>query len=142
MAPSTVLSRLNELAKVPEFTVLSQNKRILHLIMCQHKAKSRLEQLRRLKLKCFSINMLCATEQIFAKYTIEGNDKTRGTDFVNFLTSELKAPASYFREKLSENPHWYQISLVTGQNTLNFLLKLNFKKVDIRECPIILLYPV
>lgn len=142
MTPNTVLNRLNELTKVPEFKALSQNKRILQLIISQNKAKSRLEQLHKLKLKCVSINMLCGTEKFFEKHTVEGNDKTKGTDLVNFLNSELKAPVSYFRNKMSENPYWCQISLVTAQESFNFLLKLKFDKKDILEVPIIVLYPV
>lgn len=133
--------RLNELKKIPEFEVLSKNHRIVQLILYQNKAKLRLEHLQKLKVKCASINVLCASDAVFEKYAQEGNDKTKGFDLVNFLAQELNESFKVIRHKLSVNPHWCHVPLTTVQNTLKFLVQYQFPREEISRMPILLLYP-
>lgn len=54
----TVFERLMELKKVKEFNVLCGHPRVLRLIHYQNKAKTRLEYLKQMKVKCASLHIL------------------------------------------------------------------------------------
>lgn len=58
LGPDTVFERLMHLKKVKEFTVLCGHPRILRLIHYQNKAKTRLEYLKQMKVKCASLHVL------------------------------------------------------------------------------------
>ncbi|GLV41616.1 mitochondrial transcription termination factor 5 [Carabus blaptoides fortunei] len=141
LSPESVRFRLQELQSIPEFEVLRKNQRIVQLVLSQNKAKLRLEHLRKLNVKCASINVLCASDTVFGKYVQEGNDRTKGFDLVNFLAQELHDTYKVIRHKLSDNPHWCHVPLTTVQSTLKFLLQHQFARREISRLPILLLYP-
>ena len=58
LGPETVLDRLLQLKKVKEFDVLCSHPRVLRLIHYQNKAKTRLEYLKQMKVKCASLHVL------------------------------------------------------------------------------------
>jgi hypothetical protein len=58
LGPETVFERLMQLTKVKEFNVLCGHPRILRLIHYQNKAKTRLEYLKQMKVKCASLHVL------------------------------------------------------------------------------------
>lgn len=60
LSPKTVQARLDALKSTPEFEVLMNNNRVLHLIVHLHRAKSRLAFLRDVKMKCASLLVLGA----------------------------------------------------------------------------------
>lgn len=67
MASRSILNRLHELKEIPEFNVLSKNKRILKLVNHQHKAKQRLEYLQKIKMRNASLHILSSTDADFEK---------------------------------------------------------------------------
>lgn len=58
LGPETVFERLTQLKRVKEFNVLCSHPRILRLIHYQNKAKTRLEYLKQMKVKCASLHIL------------------------------------------------------------------------------------
>jgi hypothetical protein len=58
LGPETVYERLMQLKRVKEFNVLCSHPRILRLIHYQNKAKTRLEYLKQMKVKCASLHIL------------------------------------------------------------------------------------
>lgn len=65
--PNTIYQRLLEVKKIDEFNVLFCNPRILRLVHYQNKARIRLEYLKLMKIKCFSLHCLSTNAATFEK---------------------------------------------------------------------------
>lgn len=65
--PNTIYQRLLEVKKIDEFNVLFCNPRILRLVHYQNKARIRLEYLKLMKIKCFSLHCLSTNSATFEK---------------------------------------------------------------------------
>ncbi|XP_044730263.1 transcription termination factor 5, mitochondrial [Chrysoperla carnea] len=140
MASRSILNRLHQLKEIPEFNVLSKNKRILKLVNHQHKAKQRLEYLHKIKMRNASLHILSSTDADFEKYVISGADKTRGMDVINYLKDKLKDKSNDIRSELMKHPFWFHVPLVQVSETCEYLCK-NYNVQDIKEVAQILLYP-
>lgn len=142
LSPDTVYSRLTELYKVKEFSVMFSNPRILRLIHYQTKAKTRLEYLKQLKMQCFSLSLLSGTAEMFERYAYLGGDKTRGKEIIEFLSVSLTMPVKEVRRILHFHPHWIQVPVLSIKQTMDYLRYNNFSKDDMIENILILLYPM
>lgn len=58
LSPNTVKERLEDIQSVPEFRIHLSNPKILQLIIHHNRAKSRLNFLHQVKLKCASLYLL------------------------------------------------------------------------------------
>lgn len=142
LSSDTIYSRLCELHKIKEFSVMFNNPRILRLIHYQTKAKTRLEYLKQLKMRCFSLNLLSGPSESFEKYAYIGGDKTKGKEVIEFFSNSFKIDQKKVRELLHLHPHWIQVPVLTINNTMCFLRYKGFTKQDMLENFLLLLYPV
>lgn len=106
LGPETVYDRLAELTKVEEFDVLCSNPRILRLIFYQTKAKTRLDYLKQLKVKCASLHVLTSSSDCFEKYAREGVGHTKGRDAIHYLAKIFDMDTKDVRSILSRHPNW------------------------------------
>lgn len=141
LGPETVHQRLSELSKVKDFQVHFTHPRFLRLIHYQRKVKSRLEYLKSLKIRCYSIHLLSASSEQFEKFTYDGMDRTKGMDILEFLIHNFKADPTIVRSVLKLHPNWLQAPLVEIKQTYDFLRHKNFTDKEIYDNLIILLYP-
>lgn len=142
LSSETVYSRLCELHKIKEFSVMFNNPRILRLIHYQTKAKTRLEYLKQLKMRCFSLNLLSGPTETFEKYAYIGGDKTKGKEIIEFFSNTFKIDQKSVREMLHLHPHWVQVPVLTIYNTMLFLRYKGFTKADMLQNFLLLLYPI
>ncbi|CAG9804106.1 unnamed protein product [Chironomus riparius] len=142
LSSDTVYSRLCELHKVKEFSVMFNNPRILRLIHYQTKAKTRLEYLKQLKMRCFSLNLLSGPTETFEKYAYIGGDKTKGKEIIEFFSNTFKIEQKIVREMLHLHPHWVQVPVLSINNTMYFFRYKGFSKEDMLQNFLLLLYPI
>lgn len=122
LSPHTIYERLQNLRKVEEFSVLVNNPRVLRLIHYQSKAKTRLDFLKQLNLKCASLHVLSASSDCFEKYARDGIDHTKGVDLVIFIAKALNMDRHVVREILHRHPN----RLVSAFNFVQYILTNNF----------------
>lgn len=142
LGPDTVYNRLAELYSIKEFQVHFSNPRILRLIHYKNKVRSRLEYLKSLKIRCYSIHLLSASAEAFEKFAYDGLDKTKGVDTLEFLSHTFKVDPLEIRSIIKLHPHWLQAPIVEIKNTYDYLRGLNYTDQEIYENMIILLYPI
>lgn len=106
LGSDTVYERLTELTNIKEFNVLCSHPRILRLIHYQTKAKTRLDYLKQLKVKCASLHILSSSSDTFEKYARDGIDRTKGRDAVHYLAKVFKMEKDNVRTILSRHPNW------------------------------------
>lgn len=141
LGADTVRERLVELTKVKEFHALMSNPRILRLIHFQTKAKTRLEYLKQLKLKCASLHVLSSSADSFEKYARDGIDKTKGKDAVNYLCKVFNKSNTEIRQELVRHPNWCHVPLLSIRSTIDYLRYKKFDDEEISNNLILLLYP-
>lgn len=110
------------------------------MLLAQNKVKMRMEILKNNNVKCSSLHILCSPSNVFERYALEGNDRTKGSDIINYLHLEFKRPIKEIRESLSCNPHWYHVPFTSIQTSYEFLKSKGYKSSDIGKFPVILLY--
>lgn len=142
LGPDTVFERLLDLKKISEFNVLCNHPRILRLIHYQNKARTRLDYLKQLKVKCVSLHVLSSSSDTFEKYAREGIDKTKGKDIVLYLSKIFRKDDSDVRNSLARHPNWCHVPILTVKSSLDFLKYKKFDLNDIYENIHVLLYPM
>lgn len=142
LSSDTVYNRLFELSKEKDFQAHFTNPRFLRLIHYNTKVKARMEYLKSLKVRCFSIHLLSSTSEQFERFAYEGMDRTKGLDVLEFLAHIFKRSVLEMREKIRLHPHWLQAPLIEIKNTYDYLRYNGFTNDEIFESLIILLYPV
>lgn len=142
LGSESVHERLRELTKVKEFNVLKGHPRVLRLIHYQNKARTRLEYLKQLKVKCASLHVLSSSSETFEKYARDGVDRTKGKDAVLFISKVLKMERDIVRETFSRHPNWCNVPLISIKNVLDYLKYKKFSEQDVRDNIHLLLYPV
>jgi hypothetical protein len=142
LGPDTVYSRLAELYSIKEFQVHFTNPRILRLIHYKNKVRSRLDYLKSLKIRCYSIHLLSTSSEAFERFAFDGLDKTKGVDTLEFLSHTFKIDSLEIRGLLKLHPSWMQAPIVEIKNTYDYLRGLGFSDEEIYENLIIVLYPI
>ncbi|KAG5684932.1 hypothetical protein PVAND_014140 [Polypedilum vanderplanki] len=142
LSPETVYARLEELNKIKEFNVHKSNPRILRLILGQTKAKARLKYMKDLKMRCFSLSVLCDTSKIFEKHVYIGADQTKGKEIIEFLSIQFNISKNDVRTILKSHPHWMKVPVLSIKQTLEFLQLRDFSKKDLLQNLHILLYSI
>ena len=142
LGSDTVFERLLDLKKISEFNVLCNHPRILRLIHYQNKARTRLDYLKQLKVKCVSLHVLSSSSDTFEKYAREGIDKTKGKDIVLYLSKIFRKDDCDVRNSLSRHPNWCHVPILTVKSSLDFLKYKKFELGDIYENIHVLLYPM
>lgn len=142
LSSDTVKERLDELSQISEFNVLISNPRILRLIHFQVKAKTRLDYLKQLKLKCVSLHVLTGPSDTFEKFAKDGVDKTKGKDTVMFLAKTFKLNCEEIRNIICRHPYSYHIPVVSIKETIDYLRYKQFTDHEIAENIYLVLYPI
>jgi hypothetical protein len=142
LGPETVHERLVQLQKVKEFHVLCGHPRVLRLIHYQNKAKTRLEYLKQMKVKCASLHVLSATSETFEKYARDGIDRTKGRDIVHYIAKTFKMPNDDARRVLARHPNWCHVPVLSIKASMDYLIYKKFTPAEIAENLMLLLYPV
>lgn len=142
LGPDTVYTRLSELSQIKDFQVHFSHPRFLRLIHYQNKVIQRLDYLKSLKIRCYSIHLLSASAEQFEKFTYDGMDKTKGMDTLELLSHIFKIDSIEIRSQLKLHPNWLQAPLIEIKNTFDYLRQRNFTNEEIYENIIILLYPI
>jgi hypothetical protein len=142
LSPDTVYNRLKDLSQIKEFSVMIHHPRVLRLIHYQNKAKTRLEYLKHMKVKCFSLHLLAGSAENFEKFAYEGADKTKGKEMVEFLSNTFKLETKKIRKMLWFHPHWLQVPALNANVTYDYLRQRNFSNEELLENVLILLYPI
>lgn len=142
LSADTVYSRLVELTHISEFNVLRDNPRVLRLIHFQNKALARLDYLKKLKIKCVSLNVLSSSSEAFEKYAREGMDKTKGKDIVYYVAKACKMDVTNVRNILCRHPNWCHVPIITTKTTIDFLRYKKFTMQEMAENIVLLLYPI
>lgn len=142
LGPDTVYDRLAELNSIKEFQVHFSNPRILKLIHYKNKVRSRLEYLKSLKIRCYSIHLLSASSDAFEKFAYDGLDKTKGVDTLDYLSHVFKVDTMTIRSHLKLHPNWLQAPIVEIKNTYDYLRSLDYTQQEIYDNLVILLYPI
>lgn len=142
LSPNTVYKRLVELKNIEEFNVLSSHPRILRLIYYQNKARTRLEYLKQLNVKCASLNLLSSASEAFEKYARDGPDKTRGHDTALCVASALNKDQHTVKQTFSRHPNWCHVPFVKVKESIEYLRSKNFTDAEISDNLYLLLYPV
>lgn len=142
LAPETVLQRLDHLSTVKEFDALGSNPRFLRLVHYHKKAKSRLDCLKQMNVKCASLNLLSSSSEVFEKYARHGVDKTSGRDSVMFVAKSIGLDMEHVRLTLTRHPNFCHVPLTTIKSSIDFLRSKGFRDEEIGKNLYLLLYPV
>lgn len=142
LKPETIYQRLIDISNTKELKVLITDPGILRLIYRHSKAKSRLEFLNDLKLKCMSLNVLSSATEAFDKYVKGGRDRTNGNETINFLSAKLKLSEDNLRELLNRHPNWRFVPVSSVKNVFDFLSHKGYTSKDISDNVHLLLYPL
>nr|CAD7595954.1 unnamed protein product [Timema genevievae] len=141
LSSDSVNTRLKELSSIPAFNALQTHPRVLRLVHYQQKARSRLDYLRDIRVKCASLHILCSSQKKFQKYAKEGADKTRGRDITGYLSMMLGLPEIEIRQGFHRHPYWCHIPLHSVKDTLHYLLELGFTREQVWSNVHLLVYP-
>ncbi|XP_044752077.1 transcription termination factor 5, mitochondrial [Coccinella septempunctata] len=139
-APQTVQYRLEEIDKSPELRILKHNNKFLNLVVHHQRAKSRLNYLQELKMKCLPLKLLAITSRI-DKHVLIGADLNDSKEVVEFLKSLLKCRSKDLQKSIKKHPHHCSVPLVKMEETYNYLKAIKFTDDAISEVVAILLYP-
>lgn len=142
LSSDTVYDRLAELHAIKDFQVHFSNPRILRLIHFKNKVKCRLDYLKSLKIRCYSIHLLSASSEAFEKFAYDGLDKTKGVDTLDYLSHTFKVDPLEVRATIRLHPNWLQAPIVEIKNTYDYLRGLGYTQQEIYENLTILLYPI
>lgn len=142
LAPGTIQTRLEHLSTVKEFDALDSNPRFLRLVHYHKKAKSRLDCLKQMNVKCASLNLLSSASEVFEKYARDGADKTSGRDSVMYVAKCIGQDMEHVRNTFTRHPNWRHVPLTTVKASIDFLRSKSFTDEDIGKNLYLLLYPV
>lgn len=141
LGSDTVLERLRMLTQTKEFSVLCSNPRVLMLIHFINKAKTRLDYLKQLKVKCASLNILASSSDTFEKYAREGVDRTKGRDGIYYVAKVMNMSKDDVRNIFNRHPNWCHVPIMSIKNSLDYLRYKGFSDKEITENLHLLLYP-
>ena len=142
LSSSTVYYRLVQMMKIDEFKVLRYHPRILKLIHYQNKARTRLDYLKQLNMKCVSLNVLSSASETFEKYARDGADKTRGQDTVLYVAETLHKDQHWVKNTFGRHPNWCHVPVLAVKESIDYLRGKNFTDKEITDNLHLLLYPV
>ncbi|XP_015835272.1 transcription termination factor 5, mitochondrial isoform X2 [Tribolium castaneum] len=141
ISPETVDIRLHELKNVADFKVLLHNPNILKLVIHHNRAKSRLQFLKELQLKCTTVSVLGNDNNKFDIHIREGRDANTFTDIYAFLKGTFKKEVDEFEATLKKHPYYLQVPLLSMEDTYFYLREEKFSNSAIFKVIYILLYP-
>ncbi|RZC38878.1 uncharacterized protein BDFB_007416 [Asbolus verrucosus] len=141
MSPQTVELRLEELKRVEDLKVLFHNPNILKLVVHHNRAKSRLSYLKQLQLKCAGVSVLGNDDSKFNMHVKEGRDSNTSSDTFAFLKGIFNEDTDRFETNFKKHPYYLQVSLVSMEETYNYLISENYSSAAILNVIYILLYP-
>lgn len=142
LSPDTVRHRLEEAKTIPEFEALFCSPRLLKIIYYSKRAKLRLQVLKELNKKCFSLNVLSGSSKHYEVFKKGSCDKSKGIDLLRSVCSSL-GPAmrlELIRKEFGRHPHWVNVPVSQAKQTCE-KLKNDFMSADIYLNCCILLYP-
>lgn len=141
LGSATIRDRLNAMSEIEEFKVLKSNPGILKLIHFQNKAKTRLEYLKELKVKCASIHILSHAADYFEKFAKSGQDSTKGNDLVEFLSNTFGLERGEVRRRIQRHPYWCNVPVTSVQAAIDYFYFQGFNDEEMKENLYLLLYP-
>lgn len=140
--PETVYQRLLDIKNSKELNVLINDSGILRLIYRHNKAKSRMEFLSEMKLKCMSLNVLSGSTEVFDRYVKGGRDRTNGQETLNFLSYKLNLSEESLWSALNKHPHWRFVPVSSLKAVVDYLSQKGFTSKDLANNIHLLLYPL
>ncbi|XP_044267769.1 transcription termination factor 5, mitochondrial [Tribolium madens] len=141
LSPETVDVRLNELKNIADFKVLLHNPNILKLVIHHNRAKSRLQFLKELQIKCTTVSVLGNDNTKFDIHIREGRDANTFSDIYAFLKGTFKKETDEFEGTLKKHPYYLQVPLLSMEETYFYLREEKFSNSAIFKVIYILLYP-
>ncbi|KAF5286378.1 hypothetical protein FQR65_LT12629 [Abscondita terminalis] len=141
LTPQTLKDRLNEASKVPEFKIFRNHPRFLRLIVAHNEARSRLTFLKKLKLRCTSVETLCGRKAKFDMYIQDGSDVHSSVEVINYVKRLLHCNANIISTKLRKHLFYRNVSFLSISDSYKYLQELKFSNHAIVDVIQLLLYP-
>lgn len=143
LAPDTVRERLEQAAKIPEFSAFVKHPRFLKMIHYNTTAMKRLNKLYSNNKKCVSLNVLSGSAAHYEAFVKAPGDRLgKGKDLLFCISQSLgkKINMIHVRNSIKRHPFWINTPVLQVKYVYTQLSK-QFADQDIYEnCPI-LLYP-
>ncbi|KAH1001548.1 hypothetical protein HUJ04_005549 [Dendroctonus ponderosae] len=142
MSPFTLKQRLDHIKQTPELRVNFNDYRMLNMVIHHKTMSSRLGFLKKLKLRCASLNHIAKPDDSkFEDYIQEGRDMNRISDVMDYFSALLKKPKEEVRARLRKHPFYYYVPFVDIQANYEYLIQMGYTNENIARSLLVLLYP-